>query len=61
MTPISIPLPMDLQCRIQNMEHEIFYLWMIISHNGLWEEAKKFLSNTRKCGYDKIYRDEFPF
>ena len=61
MIPISIPLPMDLQCRIQNMEHENFYLWMFISQNDLWEEAQEFLSDARKCGHDKIRRDEIPF
>ena len=61
MTPISIPLPTDLQCRIQNMEHENFCLWMFISQNDLWEEAQEFLSDARKCGHEKIYRDEFPF
>ena len=61
MTPITIPLPMDLQCRIRSMEQENFCLWMFISQNDLLEEAQEFLSGTRKYVHGKNYQEEFPF
>ena len=61
MTAITIPLPMELQCHIRNMEQENFSLWMFISQNDLWEEAQEFLSETRKYAHVFNYQDEFPF
>ena len=50
MTPITIPLPAELQSHIHNMEKENFCLWMFISQNDLWEEAQEFLS----CNYSEV-------
>ena len=61
MTSITIPLPLDLQCHIQNIENENFCLWMFISQNDLWQEAQDFLSDARKCGQVKDYREDLPF
>ena len=61
MTPITIPLPMELQCRIRNLENENFCLWMFISQNDLWEEAQEYLSDAKKCTGNRSYQDGLPF
>ena len=61
MTNITIPLPAELQCHIRNLEHENFCLWMFISQNDLWEDAREFLSDSRKFEFGRSFPQEFPF
>ena len=61
MTPITIPLPAELQSHIHNMEKENFCLWMFISQNDLWEEAQEFLSYSKKYEPNSWYQENLPF
>ena len=60
MTHITVPLPESLQFHINHLTEENFYLWMFISQNDLWQEAKEFLRDNSTADYGQLpFHDEF--
>ena len=58
MTHITVPLPESLQFHIHHLTKENFYLWMFVSQNDLWEEAKEFLRDNGEPDYGQLPFDD---
>ena len=43
---IIVEIPKAIRNRIDILTHENFFLWMFISNQDLWEEARDFLDNA---------------
>ena len=57
-THITVPLPEPLQNQIHMLTRENFYLWMFVSQNDLWEEARAFIYN---CSAEDDNAETLPF
>lgn len=57
-THITVPLPEPLQSQIHMLTRENFYLWMFVSQNDLWEEARAFVQG---CGTENDNAEDLPF
>ena len=55
MVTITVPLPEQIERRLQRLTKANFRLWMFIAQQGLWEEAQDFVND------DSMDRDELPF
>ena len=52
---ITVPLPEEIERRLNKLTQVNFRLWMFIAQQDLWEEAQEFVSD-----HNMVY-DELPF
>ena len=57
-THITVPLPEPLRDQIRILMKENFYLWIFISQNDLWEDARAFLQS---CNTEDDDAENLPF
>ena len=57
LTHITVPLPESIRNQLDMLNRENFYLWMFVSQNDLWEEARDFI----QCGKNRDEAEELPF
>ena len=55
MVTITVPLPEQIERRLQRLTKANFRLWMFIAQQGLWEEAQDFVNDY------SMDHDELPF